>query len=197
MEEVITSLIRDSIETKKLLVPSEIRATAEVLITALKNKHKILICGNGGSASQAQHFAAELVGRFEKERIALPAIALTTDTSILTAVGNDYGFEKVFSRQVEALGQQGDVLITLSTSGNSKNIIAAIEAALNKKLEVINLLGKDGGIIAKFDWESELISATETQNIIVRSNNTARIQEAHLLIIHILCKLIEEELFKK
>ncbi len=197
MEGLITSLIQESIEVKKLLVPSEINTAAKILVNALKNKHKILICGNGGSASQAQHFAAELVGRFEKERIALPAIALTTDTSILTAVGNDYGFEKVFSRQVEALGQQGDVLVTLSTSGNSKNIIAAIETALNKKMEVINLLGKDGGIIAKFDWESELISATQTQNIIVRSNNTARIQESHLLIIHIWCKLIEEELFKK
>ncbi|MBI5066072.1 SIS domain-containing protein [Candidatus Woesearchaeota archaeon] len=197
MEERIAGLINDSIETKKLLVPSEISTAAKVLITALKNKHKVLICGNGGSASQAQHFSAELVGRFEKERTALPAIALTTDTSIITAVGNDYGFEKVFSRQVEALGQQGDVLITLSTSGNSKNIIAAIETALNKKMEVINLLGKDGGIIAKFDWESELISATQTQNIIIPSSNTARIQESHLLIIHILCKLIEDEFFKK
>ncbi|MBI4919412.1 SIS domain-containing protein [archaeon] len=195
MEELITRLIQESIEAKKGLAPYEIKKGAEILIGALKNKHKVLICGNGGSAAEAQHFSAELVGRFEKERTPLPAISLTTDTSNLTAIGNDYGFNQVFSRQVNALGNKDDVLVTLSTSGNSENIIEAVKTALLKEMIVINLLGRDGGKLLKLE-KSGSFEKEKIHNMIIKAENTARIQEAHLLIIHIWCKLIENELFK-
>jgi D-sedoheptulose 7-phosphate isomerase len=158
---------------------------AVVLIEALKSGRKVLTMGNGGSAADAQHFAAELVGRFLLERKALPAIALTTDTSILTAVGNDYGFDDVFKRQVEALVNPGDVLIGISTSGNSLNIKRALEVGKSSGAKTVGLLGRDGG---------EIGSMVDT-NLTVPSDETPRIQEAHLCIIHILCDLIEKGLF--
>jgi D-sedoheptulose 7-phosphate isomerase len=160
---------------------------ALLLIDALQKGHKILTMGNGGSAADAQHFAAEMVGRFLMERKALPAIALTTDTSILTAVGNDYGFDDVFKRQVEALAEPGDVLIGISTSGNSTNIKRAFEVGTEVGAKTIGLLGRDGG---------EIASKTDF-NLTVSSLETPRIQEAHLVIIHILCDLVEKVLFSQ
>jgi len=157
-----------------------INACNKINETILK-KNKILLCGNGGSAADAQHIAAEFTGRFLKERIPLPAIALSTDTSALTAIGNDYGFDKVYSRQLEALFNPGDILIAISTSGNSKNIIEAVN--MNNKLggETICLLGNDGGELNKICSNS----------IVVRSDITARIQEAHILIGHIFCNSVD------
>lgn len=152
--------------------------------TALEKGRKILICGNGGSAADSQHMAAEFVGRFVKERQSLPALALTVDTSLLTAVGNDYGFDCVFSRQVEGLGQEGDVLIAISTSGNSANVVRAIKTAKEKGIYVIALTGENGGILAK---ESDLCLA-------VPSQVTARIQEMHIMIIHMICEIAEADI---
>lgn len=152
--------------------------------TALEKGRKILICGNGGSAADSQHMAAEFVGRFVKERQSLPALALTVDTSLLTAVGNDYGFDCVFSRQVEGLGQEGDVLIAISTSGNSANVVKAVKTAKEKGIYVIALTGENGGILAK---ESELCLA-------VPSQVTARIQEMHIMIIHMICEIAEADI---
>ncbi len=151
--------------------------------TALEKGRKILICGNGGSAADSQHMAAEFVGRFVKERQSLPALALTVDTSLLTAVGNDYGFDCVFSRQVEGLGQEGDVLIAISTSGNSANVVKAVKTAKEKGIYVIALTGENGGILAK---ESDLCLA-------VPSQVTARIQEMHIMIIHMICEIAEAD----
>ena len=159
---------------------------ARLLVTALENGHKVLTMGNGGSAADAQHLAAELVGRFLMERKALPAIALTTDTSILTAIGNDYGFDEVFKRQVEALARPGDILVGISTSGNSTNVVRALGAGRDIGVKTIGLLGRDGGEIGK------LVDLALT----IPSTDTPRVQEAHLLIIHILCDLIEKGLFR-
>lgn len=183
MQEIIKQKISESIDTKQKLNTEIIEKTAKILINALKNNNKILICGNGGSASDAQHFAAELTCRFETDRQALPAIALTTDTSALTAIANDYGFENIFSRQVEALGNKGDVLVAISTSGNSPNVLKAIDTAKQKQMQAIALTGKDGGKIKELE-----------NNIIVPSETTSHIQESHILIIHIWCKLIEDSL---
>jgi len=152
--------------------------------TALEKGRKIIICGNGGSAADSQHMAAEFVGRFVKERQSLPALALTVDTSLLTAVGNDYGFDCVFSRQVEGLGQEGDVLIAISTSGNSANVVKAVKTAKEKGIYVIALTGENGGILAK---ESDLCLA-------VPSQVTARIQEMHIMIIHMICEIAEADI---
>lgn len=152
--------------------------------TALEKGRKILTCGNGGSAADSQHMAAEFVGRFVKERQSLPALALTVDTSLLTAVGNDYGFDCVFSRQVEGLGQEGDVLIAISTSGNSANVVKAVKTAKEKGIYVIALTGENGGILAK---ESDLCLA-------VPSQVTARIQEMHIMIIHMICEVAEADI---
>lgn len=154
-----------------------------VILDALRARHKLLICGNGGSAADAQHFAAELVCRFEKQRRALPAIALTTDTSVLTAWSNDYSFETVFSRQVEALGQKGDILIAISTSGNSMNVIRAVERAKEIGIFSIGLLGKDGGKL------KDLVELA----LIVPSHRTCHIQECHMAIYHIICAAVEEK----
>lgn len=156
------------------------------LVSALRAGGKLLICGNGGSAADSQHFAAELIGRFERERCGLPAIALTTDTSSLTALSNDYGFEQVFSRQVEALATPADVLIAISTSGNSKNILRAIARAKKLGCLTCGLTGADGGRVA----------AEVDLNLNVPVQRTARIQEAQLMIIHILCELIEADVSK-
>ncbi|HAL82219.1 MAG TPA: phosphoheptose isomerase [Mucilaginibacter sp.] len=161
---------------------NDIETGCELITTAIKNGHKVLLAGNGGSAADAQHIAAELSGRFVKERKALPGIALTVDTSALTAIANDYGYDQVFSRQVEALAQPGDLFIGISTSGNSQGILNAFEAATKIGCKTLGLSGRDGG---KMNGLCDL-------NIIVPSQVTARIQEMHILIGHILCKAVDE-----
>jgi D-sedoheptulose 7-phosphate isomerase len=170
----------DSIE----MLAAPIAEAAEAMVACLLGNGKILACGNGGSAADAQHFAAELVGRFEMERQGLAAIALSTDSSIMTAISNDYGYKAIFDKQVRALGQPGDVLLAISTSGNSANIIEAIHAAHDNDLRVVALTGKGGGEIA------ELLRDTDV-HISVPSDRTARIQEVHLLAIHCLCDGID------
>jgi len=161
---------------------NDIDLASRYFVKTLKNKKTIFFAGNGGSAADSQHIAAELVGRFKKNRKPLKAISLTTDTSILTAVGNDFGFETVFSRQLEALGAKGDLLICSSTSGNSKNILNVIKTAKKKSIKTITLLGNNGGKCKKI---SDI-------PIVVESSNTARIQEAHILIGHIICEIIDK-----
>ena len=170
------------------LLAQPISQAIELMFNALSNGNKILACGNGGSAGDAQHFAAELVGRFERERFPLPAIALTTDTSIITAVGNDYSFNEIFSKQVQAFGQSGDVLLALSTSGNSANVLAAVDAALERDMRIVALTGKGGGAIGKRLTDADV-------HLCVPHDRTARIQEVHLLTIHCLCDGIDVALF--
>ena len=160
-----------------------IKKMAEICKTAIQYDHKILLCGNGGSAADSQHIAAEFVGRFVKERCGLPAIALTTDTSILTAIGNDYGYNEVFRRQVEALGRKGDVLIGISTSGNSVNVVKAFEQAVKQGITTLAFTG------AKESKMSELADVT----IRVPAPVTARVQECHIMIGHIICEAIDED----
>jgi len=189
-DEVI-QLFDASIETKhaaKEILADPIAAAVELMTTAFSAGNKILSCGNGGSAADAQHFSAELVCRFERERPGLPAVALTTDTSALTAISNDYHYDEVFAKQVKALGQAGDVLLAISTSGNSANVVRAIEAAHAKGLTVVALTGRDGGLIARLLQNNDV-------EIRVPSNSTARVQEVHLLTIHCLCHQIDELLF--
>ncbi len=171
---------------EELLAPA-IAEMAETIFTALASGKKLLIMGNGGSAADAQHFAAEILGRFKLERPAMPAIALTTDSSILTAIGNDYGYDNVFSRQVEGLAAKGDVVIGISTSGNSPNVLAALVKANAIGCRTIALLGRDGGSIR----ESVAVP------VLVPSHDTPRIQEAHITVIHIVCDLVEKRLFGK
>jgi len=170
------------------LLAQPIAAAVEVMFVALSNGNKILACGNGGSAADCQHFAAELVGRFERERLPLPALALTTDTSILTAIGNDYSFQDIFSKQIQAFGQSGDILLALSTSGNSANIVAAVDMALERDMRIVALTGKGGGAIGKRLTDADV-------HICVPHDRTARIQEVHLLAIHCLCDGIDVALF--
>ena len=164
----------------------KLKNAIEIIYNTLKNGNKILICGNGGSAADAQHFAAEIVGRFKLERRGFPAIALTTDTSILTALGNDYGFDIIFERQVEALGKEGDVLVGISTSGNSENVIKAVNKAKKMGIYTIGLLGKGGGKL------KDIVDLA----LIVPSNDTARIQECHLTIYHVICEEVEKRLIE-
>jgi D-sedoheptulose 7-phosphate isomerase len=164
---------------------SVISGLARRLIETFKIGNKLLLMGNGGSAGDAQHFAGEIVSRFRMERPALPAIALSTDTSIITAIGNDYGFERIFSRQVEALAAPGDAVIGISTSGNSKNVLKALEVARQAGCTTIGFLGNDGGAI------KGLCDIA----LVIPSNDTPRIQEAHITIIHIICDLVEQGLF--
>lgn len=187
MQNEIKSMIVESIETKRMCqaFALKIEEAAKLIVNALKSSKKILLAGNGGSASQASHIAAEFVGRYKIERKGLAAIALATDLAAITAIGNDYGFDAIFERQIEALGNEGDVFIALSTSGNSKNIINAVEKAKKINIHVIGLLGKDGGKLKN----------TSSVEIIVPSDNTPRIQEAHLMILHIICELVDMELF--
>ncbi len=156
----------------------------DLMFDALSNDHKILACGNGGSAADAQHFSAELIGRFERERLPLAAIALSTDTSLMTAVANDYSFEQIFAKQVAGLGRSGDVLFAISTSGHSKNVIAAIEAAFARDMRVVALTGKGGGAIGELLRDNDV-------HICVPHDRTARIQEVHLLVLHCLCDGID------
>lgn len=161
-----------------------IAEAAERMVRSLKRDGKILACGNGGSAADSQHFAAELLNRFEMERPGLAAVALTTDTSTLTAIANDYDFEQIFSKQVRALGHDNDVLLAISTSGNSRNVVAAIEAAHDAEMSVVALTGRDGGRIG------QMLQPTDI-HICVPSNSTARIQEVHLLALHCMCDAID------
>lgn len=180
-----------SIQTKIAAADSLLEVIAhagEVLVHSLLEGHKILSCGNGGSACDAQHFSSEMLNRFERERPGLPAIALTTDTSTLTSIANDYSYQTIFAKQVRALGQAGDVLLAISTSGNSPNVLHAIEAAHDQNMPVIALTGKNGGEIAHSLTANDL-------EIRVPAQVTARIQETHLLIIHCLCDLIDHRLF--
>ncbi|PAF45418.1 D-sedoheptulose 7-phosphate isomerase [Helicobacter sp. 11S02629-2] len=167
---------------KASLLKGPLANAASLLIDVLVRGNKILICGNGGSAADSQHFAAELTGRYKRERRGLPAIALSTDTSALTAIGNDYGFKYVFARQVEALAKEGDLLFCISTSGNSENILEALKVAKALYCPSIGLSGKDGGFMSEYC----------NINLIAPSSDTPRIQELHILYIHILCELIEE-----
>ncbi len=166
-------------------MPPLIADMAGRLVETFKGGGKLLVMGNGGSAADAQHFAAEIVGRFKMERKALPAVALTTDTSILTAIGNDYGYDAIFRRQVEALACPGDTVIGISTSGNSPNVLSALELARERGCYTIGLLGKDGGSI------KEVCDLA----LVVPSSNTPHIQEGHITIIHIVCDLVEKSLF--
>lgn len=172
-------------ETVEQVLTPLISIMAARLAETLRTGGKLLVMGNGGSAGDSQHFAAEIVGRFKRERRGLPALALTTDSSILTAIGNDYGFDAVFSRQIEALAEPGDVVVGLSTSGNSSNVQRALELARQRGCVTIGLLGRDGGSIKEF---CDL-------PLVVPSSNTPRIQEAHITIIHIVCDLVEKALF--
>lgn len=165
-----------------------IAEAVELMFSALSNGNRILACGNGGSVACAQHFAAGLVGRFERERLPLPGLALSTDPSILTAIGNDYSFAEIFSKQVQAYGQAGDVLLAISTSGNSANVIAAIETAQERDMRVVALTGQDGGAIAASLSDADV-------HVCVPDDRMTRIQEVHLLIIHCFCDGIDVALF--
>lgn len=183
----ISQQFQDSADTKLAaveLLAAPIAAATELMTGALLNGGKILACGNGGSAGDAQHFAAELVGRFERERQELAAISLSTDTSIITAVANDYAFEQIFAKQVRALGHPGDVLLAISTSGNSANVIEAIRAAHDHDMKVVALTGKGGGKIGELLRDDDI-------HLCVPAKRTARIQEVHLLTIHCLCDGID------
>jgi D-sedoheptulose 7-phosphate isomerase len=189
--QLITDRLNESLELKAALLRDEallkvIAAAAEVCVKALASGKKLIFCGNGGSAADAQHLAAELVGRYLKERAALPAIALTTNSSSLTAIGNDYSYEQVFSRQIEALGDAGDIVVGISTSGNSPNIIRTLQSAKVKGLTTIAMTGESGG----------KLKDVADYCLRIPSRQTPRIQEAHILLGHILCEVIEENFTK-
>ena len=186
IREHFTASAQLKLDAVESLAPAIARA-AETMTACLFADGRILSCGNGGSAGDAQHFAAEMIGRFERERPELPAIALTTDTSILTAIANDYAFEQVFAKQVRALGRKGDVLLAFSTSGNSSNVVAAIDAAREREMHVVALTGKGGGRIGELLGDGDV-------HICVPHDRTARIQEVHLLTLHCLCDAIDRTL---
>lgn len=183
----IRQLFTDSIETKTramdVLGPS-IEQASQLMVNSLLSERKILACGNGGSAGDSQHFSSELLNRFERERPSLPAIALTTDSSTLTSIANDYSYQEVFSKQIRALGQPGDVLLAISTSGNSPNVIEAVHAAHEREMRVVALTGKGGG-------EISALLGPDNVNLCVPADRTARIQEVHLLTLHCLCDGID------
>jgi len=191
MTKRIQAQFEESIAVKQAAVdtlPQTIELAGAQMAQCLRDGHKILSCGNGGSAADAQHFSSELLNRFELERPPLPAMALTTDSSTLTSIANDYSYDDIFSKQVKALGQKGDVLLVISTSGNSANVIRAIDAAQDRGMIVIALSGRDGG---------EMAHALTGDDVEIRapSDRTARIQEVHLLVIHCLCDAIDHSLF--
>ena len=189
--EQIKQIFTASIETKKLALEKLIEPIAkasDLMIEALRTQHKILSCGNGGSAADAQHFAGEMIGRFLIERAPLAAVALSTDTSVMTAVANDYNYDEIFAKQIQALGNKGDILLAISTSGNSTNIVKAIKTAHERGLKIIALTGKNGGEIA------HLLNPHDIE-LRVNAPISPRIQETHILIIHCLCELIENQLF--
>ena len=189
-EKFISDSLNDSADTKKKILnecKGDILKAVDLLSAAFKNGNKLLLCGNGGSAADCQHIATELMIRLSHhiQRPALPAIALTTDTSNLTAGGNDIGFENIFARNVEGLGNNGDVLLAISTSGNSANVIKAVDTAHNKKMKVVGFLGGNGGKL------KDLVDLP----IIIPSSNVQRIQEGHITVAHIICELVEDELY--
>ncbi|MEA2091734.1 MAG: D-sedoheptulose 7-phosphate isomerase [Campylobacterota bacterium] len=190
MKNYIKNQIKKSYETKQAIYENEellnkIQEVSKLCIELYRGLNKTILAGNGGSAADAQHIAAELVGRYGFDRPSLPSLALTTDTSNLTAIGNDYGYDKVFSRQLEGMGQKGDIFIGISTSGNSLNIINAFKSAKEKGIITVALTGRDGGEMAKIaDFA-----------LVVPSDSTPRIQESHILIGHIICDIIEKEIF--
>ena len=191
LEERISNHFTESIETKQrsmeeLVIP--IQHAGNCIVQSLLNEGKILSCGNGGSAGDAQHFSAELLNRFEKERPGLPAVALSTDSSTLTAIANEYHYNEIFAKKVTALGQSNDVLLAISTSGNSANVIEAIKAAHDREMSVVALTGRDGGTVAGQLQEKDV-------EIRVPSDRTARVQEVHLVVIHCLCDFIDTQLF--
>ncbi|MFT6328268.1 MAG: DnaA initiator-associating protein [Bermanella sp.] len=191
MLENIKKSFTESIQTKIAAaeeLPIPIEKAANMMVRALINGNKILSCGNGGSAGDAQHFSSELLNRYERDRPSLPAMALTTDSSTITSIANDYSYDEIFSKQIKALGQPGDILLAISTSGNSRNVINAMEAALGRDMTIVALTGKDGGEMAGFLSENDV-------EIRVPSSRTARIQEVHLLVIHNLCESIDNALF--
>lgn len=192
INDIITQNFNDSIKAKQevaVTIKPGIKFAIEMIVDAFNSGNKMLICGNGGSAADSQHFAAEFTGRYEMERKPLPAIALTTDTSAITAIGNDYTFDVIFSKQIEALGHEGDILFAISTSGNSSNVVKAIEAAQAKNMKIITLTGKDGGKMAKMLKEHDI-------NICAHVNRTARVQEIHILVMHTICDAIDNIMFK-
>ena len=191
LQDRVINLFSDSIQVKQEAMnglSDLIVYASQKIVESLVNDKKVLTCGNGGSAGDAQHFASEMLNRFERERPALPAIALTTDTLTLTSVANDYHFDEIFAKQLRALGQAEDILLVYSTSGNSRNVVSAVKTAHEKEMTVIALTGKDGGTLSSTLKEADI-------EIRVPSQSTARIQEVHLLITHCLCDLIDSQLF--
>lgn len=190
MEEIIRRVAKESRRIQNDFVQkntSQLIDCAEYISKASKNDRKLMLCGNGGSAADAQHIAAEFVNRFQLDRHPLPAMALTTDTSIITSVANDYSYEEVFSKQIQALGVEGDILLAISTSGNSKNILSAIRTAKEKGLYTVGLIGGDGG---------KMLTLVDLP-MVVESNQTPRVQETHILAGHLICELVEYILFQK
>lgn len=183
----ITASINTKLAVQDALLAQIVQA-GELLAQTLQTGNKVLCCGNGGSASDAEHFAAELVGRYVSERRSLPGIALTANTSSITAIGNDYGYEQVFARQIQGLGNAGDVLVVITTSGNSANLIHAVNTARQKKLKIIALTGKGGGKLA------QLLHADKDIHLCIPSDKTSRIQEAHIMLIHCWCEIIDAKL---
>ncbi len=191
LQNRVTQTFAASIDTKiqaKEALAGPVTAAAEAMVQSLLSEGKILACGNGGSAGDSQHFSSELLNRFERERPSLPAIALTTDTSTLTSIANDYSYVEIFSKQIRALGREGDVLLAISTSGNSPNVLEAVKVAHQRGMKVVALTGHTGGKMR------ELLETGDVE-ICVPSVVTARIQEVHLLVIHCLCDLIDTQLF--
>lgn len=189
-EQRVIAAFEESLRVKTLAtaqLPPQIARAAALMLDALLHGHKILACGNGGSAADAQHFSAEMLNRFELERPGLPAIALTTDTSTLTSIANDYQFAEVFAKQVRALGQPGDVLLAISTSGESQNVVQAMAAAHDRDMRVVALTGRTGGRMAELSRDGDV-------EIRVPSASTARVQEVHIMILHALCDLIDHGL---
>jgi len=187
MRDLITTILEDSIRVKRQAIETQmdaLLAAADMLVTCVASGHKILLFGNGGSAADAQHLAAEFVNRFQIERHPLPALALTTDTSIITSIGNDYTFEQIFSKQIQALGRRGDVAWGLSTSGNSPNVLAGMRAARKLGLRCLGMTGQGGALIADSDLALTVPTAT-----------TARVQETHIIMGHMLCQLVDQILF--
>jgi D-sedoheptulose 7-phosphate isomerase len=190
MADIIKDVIKESIKVKEAVlnkIYKEIKTAAGMIAVSLKKSGKIMLFGNGGSAADAQHIAAEFVGRFKLERQGLASVALNTNTSIITSIANDYGYEEIFSRQIEAIGSDNDIAIGISTSGNARNVIAGILEAKRMGLKTIALTGSGGGEIA----------AIADLSLIVPSDNTPRVQEAHIVIGHIICELAEQNLFGK
>ena len=189
MENIIAEALREGLRIKEDFInknTSKLIHLAEHISKAFKNDRKLLMCGNGGSAADAQHLSAELVNRFQLERPPLPALALTTDTSIITSVANDYSYDEVFSKQIKALGVEGDILLAISTSGRSENVLSAIRTAKKKGLYTVGLIGGDGGEMRK------LVDLA----LVVESDRTPRVQETHILAGHIICELVEYILFQ-